>query len=321
MTSFLQNLGWQDFLYNLSWQDVVDVLLLTFIFYRVLVLVKGTRTMPMLMGFFLVLAVYLLSRTLELNATGLLLDQLANSLVLVLVILFQADIRNALAQFGLITFITGGSQLKKDVIDEVIQGALLLAKDRIGALIVFEREVGLRNIIEKSTGLDATTSKELLQSVFHPTSPLHDGAVVIDRKGRIIAAQCLLPISTSTNISPIFGTRHRAAIGITEETDAVVLVVSEERSEISISYKGRLVRGSQSKDIKKLLFDLLGVKHQKRRPSTWYKRLRGKPLPEDQDASLEELVANTRLEEVKLEVDKRVKEEEDEEEDESAATV
>ena len=248
-----------DIVQNVGWQDVVDILLLTFIFYRLFTLVKETRTMPILVGFFLVVAVYLLTRILQLEAIGLLLDNLANSLVLVLVILFQSEIRNALAQFGLITFFTGGNQFKKGMIDEVIQGAQIMARERVGALVVFERDVGLRNFIEKGTALDAVCSKELLASIFRSTSPLHDGAVIIDRKGRLAAACCLLPITTNVNVSPILGTRHRAAIGLSEETDAVVLVVSEERSEISLSYKGKLFRESSNPNIKKLLFDLMNV--------------------------------------------------------------
>ncbi len=318
MAEFLQNLGWQQFLNNVGWQDFFDVLLLTFIFYRVLMLIKGTRTIPMLIGFFLILAVYLLSRLLELEATGLLLDNLASSLVLVLVILFQSDIRNALAQFGLITFLTGSNQVTKDVIDEALQGAVTMARDRVGALIVFEREVGLRNIIEKSTSLDSLTSKELLLSIFHPTSPLHDGAVIIDRKGRLVAARCLLPISTSSKISPILGTRHRAAIGITEETDAVVLVVSEERSEISLSYRGSLVRGTQGKDIRRLLFEWLGVKRQDdHKASKWFKRWTlGKLSQKTEDAFTSESITKIQLPPEKVEVT-----EEDEDEEKSAAAT
>ncbi|MBF0279161.1 MAG: TIGR00159 family protein [SAR324 cluster bacterium] len=247
---------------NIGWQDIVDILLLTFIFYRLFTLVKGTRTIPILAGFSLVLAVYLISQTLHLEAIGLLLDNLANSLVLVLVILFHTEIRNVLAQFGLITFFIGGNQYKKDVLDEVIRGANLMAQERMGALVVFEREMGLRNFIEKGTAVDAVLSKELLLSIFRSSSPLHDGAVVVDRKGRLAAAGCILPISTNTEVSPIFGTRHRAAMGLTEETDAVVLVVSEERSEISLSYKGELIQASSDTNIKKLLFELMEVKAQ-----------------------------------------------------------
>lgn len=248
---------------SIGWQDIIDILLLAFIIYRILILVKGTRTVPVLAGSTLVLALYILSRWLDLAAIRLLLDNLANSLVLVLVILFQSEIRNALSQFGLITFFTGGNQFKKDVIDEAIQSCISMAHNRIGALIVFERESGLRNIIEKGTQLNAMPSKELFLSIFMPTSPLHDGAVIIDRKGKVASARCILPITTNTKISPLFGTRHRAAIGLTEESDALVLVVSEERSEFSLAYKGELIRESSDQNIKKMIFDLMEIKDRK----------------------------------------------------------
>lgn len=242
---------------NFGWQDVVDVGLLSFIFYRILIFVKGTRTVPMLMGISLVMLFYALSRFLQLEALELLLENLATSLVLVLVILFQGEFRNALAQFGLITFFRENAQLKKDLIEETLQACITMSQLRIGALIVFERELGLRNYIEKGTPIDAVLTKELLLSLFHPTSPLHDGAVIVDRKGRVSAAGCLLPISMNNQLSSILGTRHRSAIGLTEETDAVVLVVSEERSELSLGYKGKLIRGTEGQNIKELLLSLL----------------------------------------------------------------
>lgn len=247
----------ESFYDNLRWQDIVDILLLALIFYRILILVKGTRTMRMLVGFSVLIVLYLLSRFLELEALGMMLDNIANSLVLVLVILFQSDIRNALAQFGLISFFSGGGNPKKDIIDEIIQTAIIMSQRRIGALIVFEREVGLRNFMEKGKVINGLVSQELLLSIFHPTSPLHDGAVILDSKGNLISARCLLPISTSSHISPILGTRHRAAIGLSEETDAIILIVSEERSEISLCYKGEILRGSGHPNIKQILFELL----------------------------------------------------------------
>lgn len=244
-------------LQNATWQDAVDIALLTFILYRILVMVKGTRTMPMIMGFILLLGLYLLSQTLELYATSIVLDNLATYIVLILVILFQADIRNALAQFGLITFFTGSHRFRRDLIDETLQACVQLSQKRIGGLIVFEREVGLRNFMDKGHILNAEVSKELLFSIFHPTSPLHDGAVMIDRKGTMVAARCLLPITMSTRLSPILGTRHRAALGLSEETDAAILVVSEERSEISLCFQGRIFRESKHENIKEIIITLL----------------------------------------------------------------
>lgn len=242
---------------QLYWTDLLDISILAFIFYWLLLLAKGTKTIQMLVGVLLLLGLYSLSSFLALDALSLLLDNVASSIVLVVLILFQADIRNALAQFGLYAFFREGSaQLKSDIVDEAIQACIAMSRKRIGALIVFEREVGLRNFVEKGTEINATPSQYLLLSIFHPTSPLHDGAVVISKQGRLLAARCVLPISMNSKLSPILGTRHRAAVGLSEETDAVILVVSEERSEISLCYRGTLIREDE-KNIKVLLLDLL----------------------------------------------------------------
>jgi len=210
----------------------------------------------MLMGFVLLLALYLVSLILNLEATQLLLDNLGQSLVLVLVVLFQTDIRNGLAQIGVFTLFRESNQQKKDVVDSVLQACLVMSEQRIGALIVFEQEVGLKNYSDRGTQLNATVSEPLLLSIFHQSSPLHDGAVIINTKGDLLAAQCILPVSMSSRLSSFLGTRHRAAIGLTEETDAAVLIVSEERKEISLSYRGQLIRGA-NEDIRKALLEVL----------------------------------------------------------------
>jgi len=245
--------------FSLRWQDLFDIVLLSIIFYRILLLIRGTRTIPMLMGFVLLLALYLVSLILNLEATQLLLDNLGQSLVLVLVVLFQTDIRNALAQIGIFTLFRENNQQKKDVVDNIIQACQTMAQQRIGALIVLEQEVGLKNYSDRGIQINATVSENLLLSIFHPTSPLHDGAVIISNKGDLTSAKCILPVSMNSSVSTDLGTRHRAAIGLTEETDAAVLVVSEERMEISLSYKGQLIRGS-NKDIRKTLLEVISGK-------------------------------------------------------------
>jgi len=213
----------------------------------------------MLMGFVLLLALYLVSLILNLEATQLLLDNLGQSLVLVLVVLFQTDIRNALAQIGIFTLFRENNQQKKDVIDNVLQACHTMSQQRIGALIVLEQEVGLKNYSDRGMQLNATVSEPLLLSIFHPTSPLHDGAIIISNKGDLKAARCILPVSMNSRVSTALGTRHRAAIGLTEETDAAVLVVSEERMEISLSYRGQLIRGA-NEDIRKALLEVISGK-------------------------------------------------------------
>ena len=241
--------------FTFRWQDLFDIVLLSIIFYRILLLIRGTRTIPMLMGFVLLLALYLVSLILNLEATQLLLDNLGQSLVLVLVVLFQTDIRNGLAQIGVFTLFRENSQQKRNLVESTLHACLQMSQQGIGALIVLEQEVGLKNFSDRGTQLNSTVSEQLLLSIFHPSSPLHDGAVIISNKGDLSAAQCILPVSMNSRLSSSLGTRHRAAIGLTEETDAAVLIVSEERKEIILSYRGQLIRGA-NEDIRKALLDV-----------------------------------------------------------------
>ena len=245
--------------FSLRWQDLLDIVLLSLVFYRMLILIRGTRTIPMLIGFVALLGLYLVSLMMNLEATQLLLDNLGQSLVLVLVVLFQADIRNALAQIGVFTLFREGLDKKRDVVDSILQACLVMSQKSIGALIVLEQEVGLKNYSDRGTQINAAVSESLLLSIFLPSSPLHDGAVVISNKGDLLAAQCILPVSMNSRLSSSLGTRHRAAIGLTEETDAAVLIVSEERKEISLSYRGQLIRG-KNEDIRKALLEVLAGK-------------------------------------------------------------
>jgi Rne/Rng family ribonuclease len=223
----------------------------------------------------------------ELDATGLLMDNLANSLVLVLVVLFQADIRNALAQFGLITLFRDNRAQQQDVAERVLAACRTMARRKIGALVVFEKEVGLRNFTDRGTPINGLVSESLLLSIFHPTSPLHDGAVILGRKGDLVAAKCILPVSMNQNLSTMLGTRHRAALGLTEETDAVVLIVSEERKEISLGFQGQLMRESEV-DLKQMLFSLLSGKTTS---------IKTKKTPAEEDILLDESLSIGRTEE------------------------
>ena len=230
------------FLATLHPSDIIDVILLTFVIYRALLLIQGTRTIPILVGLTVLLGgTYLLATLFNLDAIGWLVENLVSSSVVILVILFQADIRNALAQVGLTTMLRELTLAeKKGLIDEITVAAFNLAQRRIGALFVVERETGLRNYIERGKVINATPTAELLESIFHNTSPLHDGAVIINKEGRLEAAQCILPLSVSTEARSYMGTRHRAALGMTEETDAAVIIVSEERGQVSLAYRGTI---------------------------------------------------------------------------------
>lgn len=224
--------------------NVVDVLLVAYLLYRVLKLIRGTRAMQMGIGLVLVFLVYHMARRIELVTLFTLLDGLLTYVVIIIVVLFQNDIRRALMSVGARRFfLRGRSARESQVIEEVVKAAQALSQKRIGALIVFEQEAGLDEFLEHGTRLDAEVSKELLYSIFVPSyeNPMHDGAVVI-RDGRVAEAGAFLPLTESTKVDRTLGTRHRAAIGISEQTDAVVVVVSEERGTASLCFNGNIVR-------------------------------------------------------------------------------
>jgi len=205
--------------------DIVDISIIAFISYQMINLVRGTRTAQMLIGFLIVLATYLASQYFELHTLNWLLSNFLASIILVIVIIFQPDIRRALTQVGAGRSFSAAERVAQgQVLEEIVRSAVLLASKRIGALIVFERDVNLSEYIEVGTRIESKVTRELLQAIFLATSPIHDGAIII-QQGRITAAGCFLPLTVNPNVSKTLGTRHRAAIGLTEETDAVVVVV------------------------------------------------------------------------------------------------
>ncbi len=225
---------------SFSWHSVLDILLVWFIFYQLLLLIRGTRAFQMVLGILVFLSLYLLSSTLKLYTLNWLITSFWSQLVLALLILFQPEIRKALARVGKSPLLFGLTPVELPLdIDEILKSVQAFSKKGIGAIMVLERGTDLSEITEIGVLIDAHISQELLNSIFLPYSPLHDGAVII-RQNRIAAAGCFLPISLSMNLSRTLGTRHRAAIGITEETDAVALVVSEETGQISLVIAGRI---------------------------------------------------------------------------------
>lgn len=229
-----------DFLMQLRWQDLVDIILMSIIIYRLLLMIKGTKAARMIMGLVLLLVFSLLTRHLGLYTVDWLIQSFWAHIVIASIILFQPEIRRALAQMGETKFfrqLTTAEELKS--LEEIVRATVALANRKIGAIMAIERETSLKDFIEIGTPLDAKVSKEVLLSIFHPSSPIHDGAVVI-RGNRIVAAGCFLPITMGPDISKSLGTRHRAALGLSEETDAVVLIVSEETGTISLAMRGKL---------------------------------------------------------------------------------
>ena len=242
------------------WRDALDVAVVLLIVYRLLVAFRGTRAVQMLVGLGMLLGASLVARRLELSMVGWLLDTLWAFWLVVLVVLFQPELRRALARFGQGQFlqaIVGSSRAERaELVDEIIRAAMTLAVRRIGALIVIERTGGLRQYAELGVPLDAVASADLLESLFLSNSPLHDGAVLVEGT-RIAAAGCFLPLSRTPDIARPLGSRHRAALGISEETDAVAVVVSEESGRTSLAVDGRIESPIDEGALRRRLYELV----------------------------------------------------------------
>lgn len=236
-------MSWPFDIVQFSWRDAVDIVLVAVIIYNILKLIRGTRAMQMSVGLTLLGGAYLLARSLELLALERLAREIFFYLPFAIVVLFQHEIRAALANFGrnpLVAIFTPKGNGPE--IDAIVAAAGQLAHHRTGALIVLERTQSLRMYIEAGREIDARVSVELLLNLFAPNTPLHDGAVVI-RNGRIAAAGVFLPLSDSSDVPGEYGTRHRAALGLSEETDAIIVIISEENGSISVAKEGRLSFG------------------------------------------------------------------------------
>ena len=265
------------YLQRLGWTDIVDILLVAFIFFWLLYLVRGTRAVPLLRGVvFLVIVVMLLSGFIELLAFGWLIQRALPALLVAIPVLFQPELRRALEQLGrpgaLAGWRTGSRETLERALSTVTDAAQTLADRHHGALIVLERQTGLQEFVESGVRLDADISYELLLTVFNPNTTLHDGAVII-REGRLLAAACVLPLSTAFLADRQLGLRHRAAIGVTEESDAISIVVSEERGAISITHNGRIIRNLDAKRVEKVLRAFYQPVLERGRPG-WIVRLR-----------------------------------------------
>jgi diadenylate cyclase len=220
---------------------VLDILLVAVIIYEVLVMIRGTRAAPMLAGLAAVAAAFYLARIGELVTLNWLVSHLLPYIVFALIVVFQAEIRHVLSDVGRRVSFLRGSAVEGDSYDDIVLAANLFSQHQTGALIVIEREIGLRTYVESGVSMDARLSYDLLATIFRPSAPLHDGAVII-QKDRLAAAACFLPLSMNPVLSTQMGTRHRAGIGITEETDAIAVIVSEETGAISMAVGGKIDR-------------------------------------------------------------------------------
>jgi diadenylate cyclase len=242
-----------------TWIDLIDILIVGFIIYELLQFIRGTHAVQMALGGVVLVAFYWFSQLFNLETVNWILRTFLPYVVFGIIVVFQAEIRKVLAHLGKTPMLGFGRQRTEEVIDEVVLAATTLAAQRTGAIVAIEHDMGLRSYIETGIALDAFVTYDLLISIFNPGTPLHDGAAII-QGNRIAAAACFLPLTVNPELSRQLGSRHRAAIGLTEDTDAVVVVVSEETGTISLVYGGRIQRDFDGGSLKQALLDLLEVR-------------------------------------------------------------
>ena len=244
---------------DVSWLDVLDILLVAFIVYELLQFIRGTHAVQMALGAMVLVILFWTSQWASLETVNWLLRTFLPYVVFGLIVVFQSEIRKVLAHLGKTPLLGAFSkQRTEEVIDEMVLASTTLSSQRTGGIMVLEREMGLRSYIETGIALDALLTYDLLVNIFSPGSPLHDGAVII-QGDRVAAAACFLPLTVNPQLSRALGSRHRAAIGVTEDTDAVALVVSEETGTISLVTGGQIQRGLDARALKRALLGALEV--------------------------------------------------------------
>src|SRR5438067_5567834 len=243
---------------SVGWVDVADIVVLSILLYEVVKLIRGTRAVQMAVGGVMLVALFYGSRWAHLDTVNWVIRNLFGYLVFAVIVLFQSDIRRALAHLGRAPFFRwfAKPESAEESIEELVVAATMLSAQRIGAIIALERQIGLRNYIEGGIPLDATLTYDLLLSIFQPSSPLHDGAVIV-QDDRVAAAACFLPLTVNPKLGKELGSRHRAAIGLTEENDSVAIVVSEETGSISIVADGDIQRGLDADSLRARLRSLV----------------------------------------------------------------
>ncbi len=240
--------------------DILDVIIVAFLFYRLLLLIKGTRATQMFIGLFLLIIVSFIAQWLNLNALNWILSSLKTVWVIAFVILFQPELRKALTQLGQNRILGLFIKVEESsTVSEIVKACHQLINSKLGAIMVIERDVGLKNYVETGTPLDARVTGDLLTTIFTPPGPLHDGAAIIE-KNRIVAAGCILPLSQNPRLGQSIGTRHRAGLGLSEETDAIVIIVSEETQKISLAIGGKLKRKIDINTLRNDLVSTIGIK-------------------------------------------------------------
>jgi len=254
----------QDYVTNLlrrppvGWWDVLDIAIVSLIIFEFLKLIRGTRAVQMAVGSFLIVSLFYISRLAPLQTLNWLIRNALVYVAFAAIVIFQSDIRRALAHFGQAPFFRylTRQQAADETIEEVVVAATMLAQQKVGAIFAIEREIGLRNYIESGIPLDSLLTYDLLVTIFNPGSPLHDGAVIL-QEGRVAAAACFLPLTVNPRLSRDLGTRHRAAIGLTEESDAAAVVVSEETGQIALALDGAIERALSPDELRERLRSLV----------------------------------------------------------------
>ncbi len=266
-------MNWLDGLFTrapIGWRDVLDIAIVTVLIYEVFKLIRGTRAVQMVAGAGLMVGLLFLSQVAHLETVNWIIRNAVGYVVFAAIVLFQSDIRRALAHFGRAPFfrLLSKGRAAEEALEEIVVASGMLSKDRVGAIIAIEREIGLRNYIEGGIPLDAKVSYDLLVTIFNTDSPLHDGAVIV-QDDRIAAAACFLPLTVNPRLSRELGSRHRAAIGLTEENDSVAVVVSEETGKISLVLDGTIERGLTLDELRARLRRLVSYGRSGTRAQRW----------------------------------------------------
>ena len=250
--------GWLRYRPPIGWWDILDILIVSILIYEFLKLIRGTPAVQMALGSILLVFLFYVSRLAPLQTVNWMIRNVLVYVAFAAIVIFQSDIRRALAHFGQAPFFRyfNRQEAAIETVEEVVVAATALAGHRVGAIIAIEREIGLRNYIESGIPLDATLTYDLLVTIFQHASPLHDGAVII-QESRVAAAACFLPLTVNPRVSRELGTRHRAAIGLTEESDAVAVIVSEESGLISLALDGSIERALSADQLRERLRSLV----------------------------------------------------------------
>jgi diadenylate cyclase len=256
-----------------GWEGFLEILILSIAFYYILLFIRGTRAVQVLFGLTtLFIGLVLLTYFFKLDTLNWILQRSTFYIVFALLVIFQPEIRRALAELGRRHFF-GGPVFEESTVEHLVNAAVRLSEQKIGALIAVERDVGTRAIRDTGVTLDSELSPELIINIFYPRTPLHDGGVIV-QNNRIVAAACVFPLSQREEVSRTVGTRHRAAMGITEETDAIAVIVSEETGSISVAYRGKLRRGLDEERLRRVLVSvLLQDRPTKAKKKSWWARL------------------------------------------------